>query len=163
MLETNIDAAIIMGSKSDWEIMKNCAGLLNEFQILHDCKILSAHRTPFELTQYLESLGERKTKIIIAAAGLAAHLGGVIASHSVLPVIGVPMNSGSLGGIDALLSMVQMPPGFPVAVMAIGKPGAINAALFAVQILSIENPVLKKKLLEYRERQAQKVLSEKLD
>lgn len=158
-----IDVAIIMGSKSDWETMKSCANLLSDFEIKIDYRVLSAHRTPHELSAWMEELTNRGTSVIIAAAGLAAHLGGVIASHSLLPVIGVPMDSGSLRGMDALLSMVQMPPGIPVAVMGIGKPGAVNAALFAIQILSMKDSSLVAKLEAYRKKQAEKVLSEKLE
>jgi len=158
-----IDVAIVMGSKSDWEVMKNCASLLKEFAIDCESRVLSAHRTPHELAEWLMELHRQKVKIIIAAAGMAAHLGGVIASHTLVPVIGVPMDAGSLHGMDALLSMVQMPPGIPVATMGIGKPGAINAALFAAQILSLNNPELVHKLENYRKKQAEKVLNEKLD
>jgi phosphoribosylaminoimidazole carboxylase PurE protein len=163
MPKNNIDVAIIMGSKSDWETMKNCVDLLREFGISIDYRVLSAHRTPNELADYIEELKKRQTSVIIAAAGLAAHLGGVIASHSLIPVIGVPMNAGSLNGIDALLSMAQMPPGIPVAVMGIGKPGAVNAALFAIQILSIKDNSLIEKLAAYRKTQSEKVLNEKLE
>lgn len=159
----NVDVAIIMGSKSDWDVMKKCADTLKEFQVPCEARVLSAHRTPHELSLYLESLKAKKTRIIIAAAGLAAHLGGVIASHTILPVIGVPMDAGSMQGMDALLSMVQMPPGIPVGVMAVGKPGAVNAALFAVEILSLQSQELSEKLIGYRKKQAEKVLNEKLD
>ncbi|MDH4263409.1 MAG: 5-(carboxyamino)imidazole ribonucleotide mutase [Spirochaetia bacterium] len=163
MSENKINVAIVMGSKSDWETMKNCALLLKEFNIKSEHRVLSAHRTPNELMTWLDELKQRECDVIIAAAGLAAHLGGVVASHSLMPVIGVPMDAGSLQGMDALLSMVQMPPGIPVAVMGIGKPGAINAALFAIQILSIKDPSLTTKLIAYRKAQAEKVLNEKLD
>jgi len=164
MVKNNkIDVAIIIGSKSDWEIMKSSASLLKEFDISFNCRVLSAHRTPGELMSWLDELGSSGTRVIIAAAGLAAHLGGVIASHTLVPVIGVPMDAGSLNGMDALLSMSQMPPGIPVAVMGIGKPGAVNAALFAIQILSTADASLVKKMADYRKEQAKKVLNETLE
>jgi 5-(carboxyamino)imidazole ribonucleotide mutase len=158
-----IDVAVIMGSKSDWDVMKKTSETLNDFHIGHECRVFSAHRTPSELSTYLSEIEKNGAKIIIAAAGLAAHLGGVIASESLLPVIGVPMEAGALKGLDALLSMVQMPPGIPVGVMGIGKPGAVNAALYAIHILALNNPDLVTKLKDFRKKQAEKVLTEKLD
>ncbi|MES0488682.1 MAG: 5-(carboxyamino)imidazole ribonucleotide mutase [Leptospirales bacterium] len=158
-----MEIAIILGSKSDWAVMESCANTLKEFNIEYDAKIFSAHRTPNELTAYLNDITENKhVKVIIAAAGLAAHLAGVIASHTIVPVIGVPMEAGALKGVDALYSMVQMPPGIPVGTVGIGKPGAINSALFAVSILSVSNNTLKEKIIEYRKKQAEKVLSQQI-
>ena len=158
-----MDISIILGSKSDWTVMESCANTLKEFNIDYDAKVFSAHRTPNELSAYLKDITENKqVKVIIAAAGLAAHLGGVIASHTITPVIGVPMEAGALQGVDALYSMVQMPPGIPVGTVGIGKPGAINSALFAIAILSVSNDNLKEKIVEYRKKQAEKVLSQQI-
>ena len=128
--------AIIMGSKSDWETMQHAANTLNDFGVPNECRVLSAHRTPEATSEFVAGAMGRGVKVIIAAAGGAAHLAGVTAAHTVLPVLGVPMQSAALNGIDSLLSTVQMPAGIPVATLAIGKPGAINAALFAIAILA---------------------------
>ena len=158
-----MDVTIILGSKSDWTIMEHCANTLKEFGVDYDAKVFSAHRTPNELSTYLNDITEnKKVKVIIAAAGLAAHLAGVIASHTITPVIGVPMEAGALKGVDALYSMVQMPPGIPVGTVGIGKPGAINSALFAIAILSVSDDTLKNKILQYRKSQAEKVLSQQI-
>ncbi len=160
---SKIDVAILLGSKSDWTVMVHAAQVLSDFAVSYDAKILSAHRTPNALMEQMHKYEENGLKLYIAAAGLAAHLGGVIASHTLLPVLAVPMDSGSLHGVDSLYSMVQMPPGIPVATMGIGKPGAVNAALYAISILALSDENYRKKLSEYRKRQAEKVLSEKLD
>lgn len=154
---------IIMGSKSDWETMKNTADTLAKFGVPHESKVLSAHRTPAEAMKYVSEAEGRGIQVMIAAAGGAAHLAGVTAAHTILPVLGVPMKGWSLDGLDSLLSTVQMPGGIPVGTLAIGKAGAINAAILAVQILSLSRPDLKQKLRDYRADQTKKILDEKLD
>ena len=154
--------AIMMGSKTDWPSMKNAADVLSEFNISHEVKVLSAHRTPQQLINYVKEIEEKKFKVIIAGAGGAAHLAGVIAAHTLIPVLGVPMKSSSLDGLDSLLSTVQMPSGIPVATFGIGNAGASNAALMAVAILSLENPDLKNKLIKFRENKAKAVLESEL-
>jgi len=153
---------VIMGSKSDWETLRHCADVLKEFGVAHECKVISAHRTPNLMVEYCAGAEGRKIRLIIAGAGGAAHLPGMAAANTTLPVIGVPVEGAALKGIDSLLSIVQMPGGVPVATMAIGKAGAINAALFAVAILAGQDSDLRKKLKEYREKQAQRVLGETL-
>ncbi len=152
---------ILMGSKSDWETMKNASDILNGLGVAHECRVLSAHRTPKETTTYVGGAEARGVEVIIAAAGGAAHLAGICAAHTILPVLGVPLES-KLLGLDSLLSTVQMPGGIPVGTLAIGKAGAINAALLAVAILAGKRPDLKKKLKKFREGQIAKVLKEKL-
>jgi len=154
--------AVIMGSKSDWDVMKNCCDVLTQFGVPHEKRVLSAHRTPHATAEFISGADQRGVKVIIAAAGGAAHLAGVAAAHTLLPVLGVPMESASLKGMDSLLSTVQMPGGIPVGTLAIGKPGATNAALLAIAILAITDPSLKEKLKAYRAGQTEKVLSEKL-
>ena len=154
--------AIMMGSKTDWPSMKNAADVLSEFNISHEVKVLSAHRTPQQLINYVKEIEKKKFKVIIAGAGGAAHLAGVIAAHTLIPVLGVPMKSSSLDGLDSLLSTVQMPSGIPVATFGIGNAGASNAALMAVAILSLENPDLKNKLIKFRENKAKAVLESEL-
>ena len=149
---------ILMGSKSDADIMGEAARILEEFGVPHEVKVLSAHRTPQETSEYAQSAESRGIQALIAGAGYAAHLAGALAAHSTLPIIGVPLNASSLKGLDSLLSTVQMPQGIPVACMGIGKAGAINAALFAVQILSRSDPALAQKLKEHREKMRQKIL-----
>lgn len=147
-----------MGSQSDWEIMKNAADRLDEFGIEHECRVISAHRTPDELADYCRTALDRGLQVIIAGAGLAAALPGSIAALTPLPVLGVPMESRALGGMDALLSMVQMPAGIPVGTLAIGKAGAINAAMLAAAILALADENIRAKLDEFRAAQTQKVL-----
>ena len=142
--------AVVMGSKSDWETMKNAEKVLNELNINNECKIISAHRTPNRMNQFAKKAQEKGFKVIIAGAGGAAHLPGMIASHTNIPVIGVPINSTSLDGLDSLLSIVQMPKGIPVASMSIGNSGAINAAVFAAEILSLEDKKIAKSLLNWK-------------
>jgi len=154
--------AVIMGSKSDWETMRHADEMLTQFGVPHECKVMSAHRTPALTTEYTAKAEARGIEVIIAAAGGAAHLAGVVAAHTVLPVLGVPMESQALKGMDSLLSTVQMPAGIPVGTLAIGKPGAINAALLAVAILANHRPDLRKKLHAFREKQARKVKQETL-
>lgn len=154
--------AIIMGSKSDWEVMRHARDLLNQFGVPNECRVLSAHRTPHQTAEYISKAEECGFEVIIAAAGGAAHLAGVAAAHTLLPVLGVPMESASLKGLDSLLSTVQMPGGIPVGTFAIGKPGALNAALFAVAILARKRPELRDKLRVYRADMAAKTLAEVL-
>ena len=151
-----------MGSKSDWETMRHADEMLTQFGIPHESKVMSAHRTPALTTEYTAEAEARGIEVIIAAAGGAAHLAGVVAAHTVLPVLGVPMESQALKGMDSLLSTVQMPAGIPVGTLAIGKPGAINAALLAVAILANTRPDLRKKLHAFRAEQARKVKQETL-
>jgi 5-(carboxyamino)imidazole ribonucleotide mutase len=153
---------VLMGSKSDWEAMRNVSETLERFGVAHECRVLSAHRTPRETAEYASSAAERGLEVLVAGAGGAAHLAGVVAAHTTLPVLGVPMESASLKGLDSLLSTAQMPGGIPVATFAIGKPGAVNAALFAVAILAGRRPELGRKLQEFRAEQAAKILKEKL-
>ena len=145
--------AVIMGSKSDWETMRHADETLTEFAVPHECHVMSAHRTPRLAADFADTASARGIEIIIAAAGGAAHLAGVLAAHTTLPVLGVPMKSDALNGMDSLLATVQMPAGIPVGTLAIGKPGAINAALFAVAILANSRPELRVRLQEFRERQ----------
>ena len=150
--------AIMMGSKSDMDIMQNCADTLKKFGIKSDILVLSAHRTPKQTIAFAGNARKKGYDVIIAAAGGAAHLAGVVAAHTTLPVIGVPIETKSLAGIDSLFSTVQMPSGIPVACMAIGKAGAINAAIFAVEILALGDKALKLKLDNHKDRLAQAVL-----
>ena len=152
--------AIIMGSKSDWETMRQADEMLTRFAVAHECRVLSAHRTPVEPAEYVSQAEGRGIEVIVAGAGGAAHLAGVCAAHTVLPVLGVPMESASLKGLDSLLSTVQMPAGIPVGTLAIGGAGARNAALLAVAILANSRPALKEKLREFRREQSQRVLRE---
>lgn len=153
---------IVMGSKSDWEQMGAAAEILTELKVSHEVRILSAHRTPAETQAYAQSAQSRGIEVIIAGAGGAAHLAGVIASHTLLPIIGVPIQTAALGGIDSLLSTVQMPRGVPVASMAIGKSGAANAALFAIQIMALRRPELAAKLADWRAARARELLQQKI-
>jgi len=151
-----------MGSKSDWETMRHCDETLTEFGVPHECRVLSAHRTPHLAAQYAGEAESRGFEVIIAAAGGAAHLAGVLAAQTVLPVLGVPMESPALKGLDSLLSTVQMPGGIPVGTLAIGKAGARNAALLAIAILANSRPELRAKLKSFRAEQAEKVARETL-
>ena len=152
---SNPKIGILMGSDSDWPAMKGCADMLQQFGVSYEVRILSAHRTPDDTTDYAKAARERGLQIIIAAAGMAAHLAGAVAAQTTLPIIGVPMASGYLQGVDALLSTVQMPPGIPVATVGIGAAGARNAALLAVQILSLKYKNLAKKLADHKTKLAQ--------
>jgi 5-(carboxyamino)imidazole ribonucleotide mutase len=149
---------IVMGSASDWETMKPAAKVLEEFGIAYEAKAMSAHRTPAAVMAWTGAAKANGMKVIIAAAGGAAHLAGVVAAHTTLPVLGVPMPSKHLGGLDSLLSTVQMPKGIPVATLAIGEAGAANAALFAVAVLALSDASLDKKLSEFRAKQTEAVL-----
>jgi 5-(carboxyamino)imidazole ribonucleotide mutase len=143
---------VIMGSKSDWDTMSHADAVLNEFNIPHECLVVSAHRTPAWMSEYATKAAGRGLQVIIAGAGGAAHLPGMVAAQTVLPVIGVPVQSAALNGIDSLLSIVQMPKGVPVATVAIGPSGAANAGLLAVAILSTSRPDLRAQLQAYRDR-----------
>ncbi len=154
--------SIVMGSKSDWETMRHGADILSQFGVAHECKVVSAHRTPSLMNQFAAEAEQHGIEVIIAGAGGAAHLPGMIAAQSLLPVLGVPVESQALKGMDSLLSIVQMPGGIPVGTLAIGKAGAINAALLAVAILAIRDSALKEKLRQYRAMLAEKVLQETL-
>jgi len=149
--------SILMGSQSDLETLKETINCLKEFEVGFEIKVLSAHRTPKELVQYVENSEKKGTKIFIAAAGGAAALAGVVAAHTTKPVIGIPIETKSLAGIDSLFSTVQMPPGVPVACMSIGKWGAKNAAIFALEILGITDKVIQKKLIAYKNKMRQKI------
>lgn len=149
--------AVIMGSKSDWETMRHTDEKLTEFGIEHDCRVISAHRTPQLAAEFASGAAARGIEVLICAAGGAAHLAGVFAAHTTLPVLGVPMKSDALNGMDSLLATVQMPAGIPVGTLAIGKAGAVNAALFAIAILANSRPELRAKLEEFRKTQDQQV------
>ena len=152
-----------MGSKSDWETMRHCASALDSFNIPYECEIASAHRTPEKAANLARSAEERGVKIIIAAAGGAAHLAGVLASQTHLPIFGVPMKGWALDGLDSLLSTVQMPRGVPVMTFAIGKAGAVNAAVAALQVLALSDESMRETLLSFRKRQTEEVLSAKIE
>ncbi len=154
--------AIIMGSKSDWPTMEQASLMLDEFRVGHETKIVSAHRTPDLLFEFAKSAEERGIEVIIAGAGGAAHLPGMCASQTVLPVLGVPVESKAMKGLDSLLSIAQMPAGIPVGTLAIGQTGAKNAALLAVAILANSRPELRKKLHAFRSKQTKTVLRSKL-
>lgn len=149
---------VVMGSSSDWKTLEHCAAMLEQLEIEHEVQVVSAHRTPDLLFKYASSAAARGIEVIIAGAGGAAHLPGMCAAKTILPVIGVPIESAVLKGVDSLLSIVQMPGGVPVATMAIGKAGAINAALFAAQILALRRPEIRQALEAHRNRQTQDVL-----
>jgi len=153
---------VIMGSKSDWDTMSHADAVLTEFNVPHECLVVSAHRTPAWMAEYASAAAGRGLEIIIAGAGGAAHLPGMVAAQTLLPVIGVPVQSAALNGIDSLLSIVQMPKGVPVATVAIGPSGAANAALLAVAILATSRPDLRAKLQVFRERQRDEVRSSRL-
>lgn len=152
--------SIIMGSKSDWPIMEHTAATLDKLKIHYETKAISAHRAPDALADYIKTLAPKGVEVIIAAAGGAAHLPGVIASKTIIPVLGVPMLGQALNGMDSLFSIVQMPAGIPVGTLAIGKPGAINAALFAAAILANKHPQYAKALQDFRAEQTKKVLAD---
>ncbi|MCI0665260.1 MAG: 5-(carboxyamino)imidazole ribonucleotide mutase [Acidobacteria bacterium] len=154
--------AVIMGSKSDWETMRQADEVLARFDIPHECRIVSAHRTPQWMAEFATQAEERGIEVIIAGAGGAAHLPGMVAALSLIPVLGVPIESRTLKGIDSLLSIVQMPGGVPVGTLAIGTAGAINAALLAVAILANSRPELREKLRKFRQEQTAKVLNDEI-
>jgi len=162
---SNIDAikiGVVMGSDSDWDVMQHACRTLDEFGVPYESKIVSAHRTPDLLYQYAETAVKRGLKVIIAGAGGAAHLPGMLAAKTILPILGVPVNTRHLKGMDSLLSIVQMPAGIPVATFAIGQAGARNAGLFAVSILSNSDTELAQKLSQFRQAQTDEVLSRSL-
>lgn len=159
---SNPQAAILMGSQSDWDVMSQAAIALKQFGIPYEARVLSAHRAPRQLAEYVEAAEGRGMAIIIAGAGGAAHLPGVVAALTVLPVIGVPVQGPSMMGLDSLLSIAQMPGGIPVATMAVGKAGAKNAGLFAAAVLAQSRPELRAALKAFREEQAQAVLGQVL-
>jgi 5-(carboxyamino)imidazole ribonucleotide mutase len=154
---------VVMGSKSDWDTMRATSETLERFGVAHECHVMSAHRSPALASDFAGNAESRGLEVIIAAAGGAAHLAGVIAAHTTLPVLGVPMKSDALKGLDSLLSTVQMPAGIPVATLAIGKAGATNAALFAIAILANSRPQLRTKLHEFRAEQEKKIRETTLD
>jgi 5-(carboxyamino)imidazole ribonucleotide mutase len=149
--------AVIMGSKSDWDTMRHADETLSDFGVAHECRVISAHRSPSLAGEFGSTAEARGLEVIIAAAGGAAHLAGVLAAHTTLPVLGVPMRSEALNGLDSLLATVQMPAGIPVGTTAIGKPGAVNAALLAVAILANTRPELRRKLHDFRDAQEKKI------
>jgi 5-(carboxyamino)imidazole ribonucleotide mutase len=151
-----------MGSKSDWETMRHADEMLTRFGVPHECRVVSAHRTPAAMAEYASSAASRGLEVIIAGAGGAAHLPGMVAAQTILPVIGVPIQSAALNGLDSLLSIVQMPKGVPVATVAIGAPGAANAGLLAAAILATSRPDLRAKLQAYREEMAADVRVQEL-
>jgi 5-(carboxyamino)imidazole ribonucleotide mutase len=154
--------SVVMGSKSDWDVMQHAVAILHEFHIAYETRVVSAHRTPDLMFKFAEEAEARGIHCIIAGAGGAAHLPGMIAAKTTLPVLGVPVNSRYLQGLDSLLSIVQMPRGVPVATFAIGEAGAANAGLFAVELVAVNNNALKMQLREYRKKQAESVLASEL-
>ena len=159
MADEPILVGVIMGSQSDWETMRHADEMLARFEVAHECRVVSAHRTPDLLAEYAKSAAARGLEAIIAGAGGAAHLPGMVAANTVVPVLGVPVESHALKGMDSLLSIAQMPAGIPVGTLAIGKAGAANAALLAVAILANSRPALRAKLEEFRREQTAKVLA----
>jgi len=155
--------AVIMGSKSDWETMRRADDILTQFDVPHECRIVSAHRTPDLMASFAREAEGRGLEVIIAGAGGAAHLPGMVAAQTLVPVLGVPVQSHALSGQDSLLSIVQMPAGIPVGTLAIGKAGATNAALLAVAILANTRPDLRERLRRFREGQAERVLGDTLE
>jgi 5-(carboxyamino)imidazole ribonucleotide mutase len=151
---------VIMGSRSDWETMRHASEILAQFQVPHECRVVSAHRTPEWMRHYAQEAEERGLQVLIAGAGGAAHLPGMVAAQTVLPVLGVPVQSRALQGLDSLLSIVQMPGGIPVATLAIGEAGAKNAGLLAVRILAVSQPHLRAELHQFHRRQTQQVLDD---
>ena len=154
--------SVIMGSKSDWETLRHADEILTRFGVPHECRVVSAHRTPDLAAELASGAEGRGIEVIIAGAGGAAHLAGVVAAYTLVPVLGVPVQSQALNGLDSLLSMVQMPSGVPVGTLAIGKAGAANAALLAVRILAVTRPELRQKLREFVDEQARKVREQTL-
>ena len=149
-VEKRIQISVVMGSQSDWQTMQEACDLLEKLDVSFEKKIVSAHRTPDRLYDYANSLSKRRVKVVIAGAGGAAHLPGMIASKTNIPVIGVPISATDLRGVDSLYSIVQMPRGYPVATMAIGAPGAFNAAIFAIQILALSDKIISQKIQDWR-------------
>ena len=158
MMEKQPLVGVIMGSRSDWDTMREASLVLDAFEVAHECAIVSAHRTPQRMVEYARDAEQRGLQVIIAGAGGAAHLPGMVASLSVLPVLGVPVESRTMKGIDSLYSIVQMPAGIPVGTLAIGNSGARNAGLLAIAILGVSDPSLRKRLHDYRTEQARKAI-----
>jgi 5-(carboxyamino)imidazole ribonucleotide mutase len=158
MRKRSADVGVVMGSESDWPIVNEAIGTLRAFGVACEARVISAHRTPDAAAAYAKSAAGRGLKVIIAAAGGAAHLGGVLAAHTILPVIGLPVKGGAVNGVDALLAIVQMPAGIPVATVTLGSAGPVNAAVLAVQILATGNPALRRKLLRHKAGLRRKVL-----
>lgn len=158
----NIQVAIMMGSQSDLPVMEEAVHVLEDFGVGYELKVLSAHRTPKETAEYAGQLQAKGFQAVICGAGVSAALAGVVSAHTDIPVIGVPINSSPLNGMDALLSTVQMPPGVPVAAMAVGKPGAKNAGLFALRIIALQDKGIAKKLAQFKNTQRRKILDTKL-
>ncbi len=161
-LPSNVQVGIIMGSRSDWETMRAAATVLDELGVSHECRVVSAHRTPEWMFEYARDAESRGLKVIIAGAGGAAHLPGMVASCTLLPVLGVPVQSRALQGLDSLLSIVQMPGGIPVGTLAIGAAGAKNAGLLAARILATTNPALRERLASFVAKQTQSVLDDNI-
>ncbi|HET6883128.1 MAG TPA: 5-(carboxyamino)imidazole ribonucleotide mutase [Pirellulales bacterium] len=159
--ETGVLVGVVMGSKSDWDTLRHADDVLTRFGIPHECLVVSAHRTPAWLSEYATTAESRGLEVIIAGAGGAAHLPGMVAAQTTLPVLGVPVQSQSLNGLDSLLSIVQMPGGIPVGTLAIGKAGAMNAALLAIAILANSRPELRERLKQFREEQTRDVLGDR--
>ena len=159
-IKKNVQVSVVMGSQSDWQTMQVACDLLENFDVSYEKKIVSAHRTPDRLYEYANSLRKRRVKVVIAGAGGAAHLPGMIASKTDIPVIGVPINATDLRGVDSLYSIVQMPRGYPVATMAIGSPGAFNAAIFAIQVLAVTDKVIGQKIRDWRADTTNRVKNE---
>ncbi|HAZ60678.1 MAG TPA: 5-(carboxyamino)imidazole ribonucleotide mutase [Gammaproteobacteria bacterium] len=159
----SVRIGVVMGSRSDWDTLREAARILEQFDVPHECRVVSAHRTPELLADYARDAEGRGLAAIIAGAGGAAHLPGMLAAHTLLPVLGVPVRSKSLAGLDSLLSIVQMPAGVPVATLAIGEAGAKNAALLAVAILGINDPALRERLRAWRAAQTARVVEEGLE
>jgi 5-(carboxyamino)imidazole ribonucleotide mutase len=154
--------AIVMGSKSDWETLQHAAATLTQFEVPHECRVVSAHRTPARMAEFAGEAEGRGLEVIIAGAGGAAHLPGMVAAQTLLPVLGVPVETHALHGMDSLLSIVQMPAGIPVGTLAIGRAGATNAALLAIAILATTRPALRERLRQFRAEQTQRVLQDTL-
>jgi 5-(carboxyamino)imidazole ribonucleotide mutase len=161
-MDTQPLAGVIMGSKSDWDTMQRTSETLTALGIAHECRVVSAHRTPDWMSEYAKSAADRGLEVIIAAAGGAAHLPGMVAAHTCLPVLGVPIKSSILNGVDSLLSIVQMPPGIPVGTLAIGNAGATNAALLAASILGNKYPEIRARLTAWRKQQTESVLKDRI-
>jgi len=157
MSQNRTEVGIVMGSDSDWPLVKKAAATLKEFGVSCECRVISAHRTPEVASEYASGAAGRGLKIVIAAAGGAAHLGGVLAAHTTLPVIGIPVKGGALNGMDSLLATLQMPAGIPVATVTLGSAGPVNAAVLAVQILALSQPGLRRRLASYKKGLTQKV------
>jgi len=160
-MSASAEVAILIGSKNDWDVMKHAAETLDGLGVSYEARVFSAHRTPAETADYVRQAEADGTQVFIAGAGMAAHLAGAVAAQTTRPVLGVPLASSELKGLDALLATVQMPAGVPVATLAIGKAGAVNAALLAVEILALQRPALREALLERRRKDAENILSER--